>query len=768
MSITRKTHVIGKPFPLIEAQKKLTGKSCYAGDEQLQPDALHARILFSDRPSARFRLQGVEAARNIPGVVVLLTGQDLPATLGYRVEDRELLAQNQVRYAGQPLAIVAAESPEAAEAALQAIEIDYEDTPAVLDMAQALAPDSPLVHPQRTTYPGMDHLNGDPNTNLAHQVTFQRGDIEEGFAATDYILEHTYRASALQHAPLETHGGVAQRLPDGTLFMVLHTQAPFLQRQVIARALNLPPEKVRIISQCVGGSFGSKIHVSIEALLAALALHAQGRQVRLHLTREEEFKGVFMVPPMEARLKMGVTREGQVVALEAEYNWNVGASIDAFLAQMDAIALAGTGPYAIPHVAIHVRGIYTNLLPAAPMRGLSMAHVHWAVEQHMDELAEWLDMDPLAFRRRNVVKGGDLLFPDFIMHANGLEPCSQQAAQAVGLRPEASTSPEDTENEPGGAQRGRGLAMGWSPVIISEECASQAIIQCDSEQRCTVMVDGVDIGQGYYAFVTQVVSFELNIPVEWITVAPTDTANFPPDWIAVYHDLAWTSGKALLQASRELKHQILQRVAQLWDEPITNLDIVEGRIISYASRQDMSLLDLLARGGEDGGPISFQARGIFRPQTSQPHHLLSFTTTGYAAELDVDMETGGVKVLRLAGAADVGHAINPEAVRAHIKGGILQGISTTLLEELRFENGVPVTTDFKQYPIATTADMPQQLMAIVVEVPQMTGPYGARNLSSHVLVGASAAIGNAVYRASGVRIRELPITSQRIYDALHR
>jgi carbon-monoxide dehydrogenase large subunit len=770
--LIRKPHVIGKPFPLIEAQKKLTGMTCYAGDLETLPGMLHARVLFSTRPRARFQLKNLEAARQIPGVVALITGKDHQARMGYTIKDRELLAVEQVAYAGQPLAIVAAETLAIADAALARIEVHYTDLPAVLDIAQALAPDSPAVHPHYQQYPGNDALNARPEQNIAHALTFTRGDTEQAFAQADVILERTYTAAPLQHAPMETHGGMAQAQPDGSITMWMHIQAPFLQRRIIAEALGMRPEQIRIITGCVGGSFGGKIFVSIEALLAAIALHTNGRSVRLLLTREEEFGSVFMAPAMQARIKMAATQTGRLLGIQATYDWNIGASVDASLFHLQAVTLAGTGPYAFPNAEIHTNAIYTNLLPAAPLRGLGIAQIHWAIEQHIAELAEMLYQNPLTMRQWNLIKGGDQLFPNFTMHANGLETCGLQVLNAIKWKP---TRPQQSETPAPPALKsdkkvGRGMALSWSPIILSDQCGSSITLRLDKDNLCDIVIDGVDIGQGLYAFATQLVSFEINIPVEWITVQPTDTAKHPAYWQASYHNLMWSTGHALLKATAQMKQEILRFVGALWNEPITGLDIVDGEVISYASRRKLPLMTLLTEGSGDGTPPPvFEIKAMYRPPNIDgaiDSLLQSFATTAYAAEVEVDETTGGVTILQLAAAVDVGHALNPESVKAQIKGGMIQSVSYTLLEEMVFEDGIPQAVNFCDYPIATTADMPRQLHPIVVEVPQRSGPYGARDLSNHVQAGAAPAIANAIYRAVGVRIRDLPITAQRIYDAL--
>jgi len=768
--ISRKPHVIGKPFPLIEAEKKLTGASCYTDDKLLGPDTLHARILFSERPSARFRLRNLDAARNYPGVAALLSGQDISAHIGHTIADRELLATKQVRYVGQPLAIIAAETPEAAASALALIQVDYEDLPAVLSIDQALTAGSPLVHPHQRDYPGAEMLNADPERNIAHAISFSRGDTMQAFAKADVILERSYTAAHLQHAPLETHGGVAQQQPDGSITMWLHVQAPFLLRDSIAKSLHMDPAQIRIIIGCVGGSFGGKTFVSVEGLLAAIAMHTNGRPVRLLLSREEEFKCVFVSPAMQAHVKMGATKEGHINAIQATYHWDVGGSVDATLLHLQAAVLAGSGPYAIPNADISTDAIYTNLLPAAPLRGMGTAQVHWAIEQHVAELAEILGIDPLTLRQRNLVKGGDRLFPKFIMHANGLQSCGLQAVDAINWQPGAASQNESSPKISEKPGRGKGLAIGWSPIILSDQCGSRVTITFDAKNLCDVIVDGVDIGQGLYAFATQLVSFELNIPTEWITVQPVDTSNYDADWQATYHNLLWSIGHALLMSTADMKHQILTYMSGVWKEPIANLDIVEGEVISYATRRHFPLLDLLEQDANGASQsLSFRATATYRPPNTEgsiDSLVQSFAATAYAAEVQVDEATGGLNILQLAAAADVGHALNPESVKAQIKGAMIQSVSFTLLEEMIFENGVPLSTDFREYPIATTADMPQELHPIVVEVPQQSGPYGARDLSHHVQVGAAPAIANAIYRAVGVRVRDLPITAQRIYDAL--
>lgn len=773
--ISRKTHIIGKPFPLVEAQKKLTGVTCYAGDERISPDMLHARILFSSHSRARFQLDNLEAARQHPGVIALLTGKDFTSNFGLTVADRELLAVDQVRYAGQPLAILAAESLQAATEALSLIEVSYEDLPGVWDIEAARAASSPIVHPNLSSYRGSEFLKADPEHNIAHHRSFSRGDVDAGFENADFIVEHSYSAAHLQHASLETHGGVAQMQPDGNLTLWLHIQAPFIQRETIARALHMAPEHVRIISGCVGGSFGGKIYVSIEALLGAIARHTHGRPVRLVLTREEEFKCTFITPAMRAHLKMGATKDGRLTAIQARYDWNIGSSIDGFLSNMQAITLSGTGPYAIPNADIQTTAFYTNLPPSVPLRNISIAQIHWAIEQHIDELAEKVGMDPLTFRQWNFIKGGDQPFPNFVMHANGLEQSSRKVTKAIEWQPRKSIDDESLNNPTPKSLRGKGLSCGWSPIIFSSQCASQVLIRFNPQELCTVIVDGVDIGQGLYAFVTQIVAFELNFPLEWITVQLTDTHDFPPNWRAIYHDLLWSTGHVLLKATTKLKQQILSYMSEVWEEPISNLDIVEGEAVSYASRRRISLLDLLEKEADsNANPPIFSVTASYHPddcdndQEKLDGKLQSFSSISYAADVEVDAQTGALQIRQFAAAADVGHALNPESVKAQIKGGMIQGISFALLEEMIFDEGVVQTSSFRDYPIATTADTPQQLHPIVIEVPQQSGPYGARDLSNHILVGAAPAIGNAIYQALGIRIRDLPITGQRIYDALQK
>lgn len=776
MNPVRKTQWLGRPFPRIEAGLKVAGGIRYLDDMDFGPDLVYAAIVHSTRPHAR--LVGVDTApaQALEGVLAVLTGRDVPGRLGHALADRPILAHDRVRYVGEPVAVVAAVSPELAVAAAQRVKVTYEDLPGVFDSEKALRPDAPLLHPQVDEYERRAFVHPRAGTNLAHVCRARRGDMEAGWQAASTVLADTYRVAPIQHASMEPHGAVAQCHPDGTITLWASTQAPFVQQATIAQTLGLDPRRLHVRAAAVGGGFGGKSFVSIEALVVLLALALPGRPVKLVLQRAEEFTTTFVRPALLAHVRMGADRHGKLTALEAHYVWDAGASADALIELAWAAALAGTGPYAIPHVDLTSSVVYTNHTPAAPMRGNGMAEVHWAIEQHMDRMAAALGMDPMSFRLRNLIKGGDPVWDGQVMHATGLEQCLRQVAQAV--RWQAAPGKPSSSNR----RRGRGLAVMWSPVLRHMAISATAVVRLEPSpaaeaiQPVVVEVGSLDTGQGFATLVVQLVSSLLGVPPEWVQLQPVDTArsSFPRPGLG--GQLTWSQGNAIVRAVQDLRGRLLSAVARAWDEPPGALDIVEGVIHSHASHRSLSLRQLVQEGVRlaDGSVVRPELRGEGRfepvtPDEAGNGHALGvvhFSTGAQAVEVEVDLETGTIDVLHIASAFDVGHALNPDLVVAQIKGGAMQALSATLFEQVRRADGIPLNVRLSDYHLATILDLPPTIEAVVVEVPQGDGPFGARGVSDHAGVGLAPAIANAVAQATGVRITAMPITPEHVWRAL--
>ena len=773
--VTRKPHIVGRPFPRVDAELKISGRSRYVDDIQFGPDLLHACLVPSTEAHARLLSIDASAAREMPGLVKVLTGRDINARLGLLLKDRTLLAADHVRYVGQPVAVVVAKSRAVAQRAARSVVVEYEKLPATFDVLASLEADAPVVHPDMASYEGLEHVTPTPGTNINDHIQLQWGDLESGWADADTIIEHTYKVGRLYHASLEPHGAVAKMDGDGRITLWASIQRPYIQRTMIAQALGLEPDQLRVIAPCVGGGFGGKVFSCIEAIAVAVAREFQGRPVKLVLNRRGEFACTFMRPGLTAHLKMGVTEDGVITGLKAAYYWNVGASADATIKVVRGAVLAGTGPYRTPNCEVDSYSIYTHESPASPMRGNGTAELHWAIEQHIDRMADAIGMDRLAFRLRNLLKGGDRLYGGRVMHATGLDTCVRGAAEAIEW--------SETRSPSGSKQkvRGKGLAAMWNPVVIMSQSGASAAITLDAEHICTVSVEGVESGQGIYTLAVQIIASELGVPQSWVRFLQVDTDHGSIDWTATSGHLTWSTANAVVEAAQDVKHQVLSFVAQAWNEPVGNLDIIDGNVVSYSPTSDrtLSLADLLSQGVDTAAgeriQTTFEGKGFFQP-TARPAPnvddngfippIIHFSTGAQAVEVEVDVETGAVQVLHMAPAFDVGHALNPDIVRAQIKGGSVQGLSMALLEHIQFANGVPQNRTFQNYRIATIKDTPKRIDPIIVEVPQDDGPYGARGIGEHVLIPSAPAIASAISDALGVYFDELPITAEQIWQAL--
>ncbi len=775
----RKPTIVGRPMVRVEGLLKATGQARYLDDLTFGVEPLYARLVLSQRAHAGVTLD-TSQAEAIPGVVKVLTGRDLTGVIGRYLYDRSVLPLDRARYAGQPLAVVAATTPETAERAARSVQVSYVDLPGVFGLAEALEPQAPLLHPALDHYQRHFTIVPQPGSNIAHESHSHRGDVNAGWSEAAVVVEDVYEAAPMHHMAMEPHGAVALMEADGRITLWASTQAPYLQHQMICQALGLAPERLRVLTAYVGGSFGGKAFVSIEVLAVALAMTTPERPVKLVLPRAEDFSSTFTRPGLIAHLKMGATREGDLTALEAHYDWDAGASADAIIEMIGNTVYTGTGPYRIPHVSIRARAIYTNRAPAAPMRGNGMAELQWALEQHIDRVAHALEIDALAFRLRNCLKGGDALFDGRKMHATGLDICLRRVAKAVHW-PGAPGKPSARHK-----RRGLGVAIGWNPVLdIEQEARSQAraVVRLDADaERGPILLDfnGVDIGQGLHTVAVQLAASTLGAPLAWVRAQPSAESLHPGFEQAPRSQLTWSTGNAVMRAAGALRADILGWVANAWQEAPGNLDIVEGQILSYATHRRLSLLDYIREARNDSAADPkrriLSAEGVFQPDltaaggaTVHPGAppILQIGIGAQAVEVEVDLDTGEVQVLRLVAAFDAGHAINPDIVEAQIRGGAIQGLSAALFEQFVFDADHPLHQTLADYRIATIQDVPASMEALTVEVPQEDGPFGARGVGEHTAIAAAPALANAVYRATGARMRRLPISSESIWLALH-
>lgn len=753
--------VVGTPVPRHDAWDKVLARTAYAADWEM-PGMLVGKVLRSPYPSARIVRLDTTQARSLPGVAAVLTARDVPRnTLWTDVPGQttevgplrakvHVLAEEQVRYQGEPVALVAAESEEAAEEALRAIEVDYEPLPGVFDPLEALGPDAPLVH-------------ADSRSNLLARWSVRTGDVVEGFARADVVVEGTYRTQFVDHAYLEPEAGVAWLDADGVLTIRVATQVIEHFRDV-AEVLGLPHNKVRVIGTYLGGGFGGKEDVTVEVFLGLLAWHTR-RPVKMVWTRQESLLARPKRHPFIMRYRTGALRTGEIVAQEVELVADAGAY--AFLSALVLLyaTTAACGPYRVPHVSVDAKAVYTNNPPTSAMRGFGAMQVVFAYEQQMDRLARELGVDPVELRARNALRKGDRLPIGQVLETHvALPELARRAWDALGpARPPSAPH----------LCVGRGLACNLQPygrIVWLHDWAS-AWVGFEMDGSVVIRTGVPDVGAGQASSLCQVAAEVLGVPVERVSIHISDSALTPLAGTTTATRQLMMSGNAVLRAAAELRDQVLRVAGQLLETPPTALQVEDGEVRAPDGRT-VPLVRVLRECARVGVPRS--AFATYHAPAGDPIDLErgggrvfpDFTYGAHAAEVEVDTETGWVRVRRYVACHDVGQAINPQSVEGQIQGGAVMGMGYALLEKVALDQGNNLTTSFSTYLIPTAVDVPD-VVPVVVESGEGMGPFGARGIGEPPVGPPAAAVANAVYDAVGVRLTELPMWPEVVVRALH-
>jgi CO/xanthine dehydrogenase Mo-binding subunit len=760
--------VVGKPLRRVDALGKAVGSTVYAGDFTM-PRMLHAKVFRSTRPSARILRLDVSAARALPGVVSVLTAEDLPGgqlatdmpgQTGQKQRkgsDAPVLASDRVRFVGEPIALVAAETEALAEDALGLIEIDYEPLPGVFDPLEALKPGAPIVN--------------EPD-NVVATWKINKGDVDEGFAMADVIVENTYRVPFIDHAYIEPEAGVAWVDDQDVINIRVCTQVVEHFRS-IARAVGVPHSKIHIQGTWLGGGFGGKEDVTVEIFLALLA-KATRRPVRLAYTREESILAHSKRHPFVITHRTGVRKSGRITAAEVTMVSNSGAYPYLSPYVLLYATVAAVGPYRVHNLRVNSTSVATNNPFTSAFRGFGAAQAAVAYEQQMDEIAKALDMDPLEVRRINYLQTGDRNATEQeITSAAWLEETATRALEALG-------EPTDPATLPGGDRGvikvGRGFAsylqsygrITWfhdtSRAWVGMELDGTAVIRC-----------GVpDLGAGQVNSLCQIAAEVLGINLDDVTVYSTDSALTPLAGTSTATRQLYMSGNAVHQAAGEVRQVLVDRAQKYFEEPIENIDLADGKaFVKDDPENSLPLSELAAMCAAEGQPLSNLA--LFKapftthlnPDDLQGNIYPDFTFGAHAVEVAVDTETGEITLLKSAACHDVGRAINRAAVVGQIQGGGAQGLGYALMEDVQVKEGYVVTPSFSEYLIPTSCDIPVT-EAIVLESGTGKGPFGAKGIGEPALTPAAPAVANAVARALGVRIYELPLTPDRVLEAVDR
>ena len=769
---------IGKPVKRVDEEEKVMGAAQYVEDLDFGSNLLHAEIIESPYAHALIKRIDTSEAENVPGVLNVVTGKNFPYYFGLYMQDRYIFAQDRVRFVGEQVAAVIARDVTTARKAAELVKVEYEPLPAIFDPFEAVKKDAPLIHPDLGNYSHVPWFFPQGGSNIAHLRKIRKGDIDQGFAEADVILEDTYRIPRYAHCCIELHAAVGLCDYTGRITVWSASQSPHTQRNIFAQVLaplGYKHKDVRVITPYIGGGFGGKAGVTMEILAAALPTVVKGSPVKIHWTREREFYNTYQRLALVAKLKIGAKKDGTITAFDYTIYWDAGAYVEYGANVVNASGLSATGPYRIPNVRIDAYCLYTNLPPGGPYRGFGYSELLFGIESHTTRLANQLGIDPVEFKRKNAIKEGDKLAYGAPMNPNGLLECIDKVAKEVDWgKKEESKDPNKAI--------GKGFSIFWKAPAMPSNASSAAFLKFNEDGSLNILVSAMEIGQGFMTVMTQIAAEILTVPPEKIRVETPDTDRNPYEWQTVASHITWSCGNAVKAAAIDAREQIFAAIKEAYFLEKDTLYLDEETVKCKNDPNFQVLLKdivingiMLEDGTYRGGPIL--GRGIFMPKftsaLSDPetgqggHPNVHYTVGAGAIILEVDKHTGRMKVLKAVEAVDAGKALNPETVKAQVTGGLLQGLATVLYEDMRYdENGKLLNPNFTDYKIPTSMDIPEEVVPIIVEVPQPDGPFGARGMSEHTMIPAAPMVANAVEDAVGVRMKTMPITAERVALAL--
>ena len=753
--------IVGQSVTRVDARAKVTGQALYPGDVTME-GALHAKLLFAGRPHARVKGIDVSAAEALPGVVAVFTAADVPVNeYGLQMPDQPVLCgpgsskldADIVRFVGDQVALVVAETEQAAAQGCALIRVDYEDLPVLTDPLAALEPDAPQLHPHRTLNPEHPELRGEGNLISHHQV--RKGDMKAGWAQAEVVVETDYHTSPQEHAYLQPEAGVAYIDDEGRITVVVAGQWTHEDQHQIAHALDLDPEQVRVIYPAIGGAFGGREDMSVQIVLALAAwrLNQRGvrRPIQITWSRHESIVGHHKRHAMWLHHKWGATREGQLVAAEVRILADGGAYCYTTNKVLGNSVCSCIGPYEIPNVHADVDGVYTNNPPGGAFRGFGAPQALFAAEQQMNKLAEALGMDPVELRLKNLLREESLnamgtSLPGGVSLVQVTEQCARAAGwvetEAGWQRPQADDRRQTTyhaiRNTQHAVHRGLGLAVGYKNVGYSfgyqDNCWAKIELEGAAEiEQATVYIGTAEVGQGAHTVVCQMAAEALELPLDRVRLVPSDTATSPRSAGSVSASrMTFMAGGAIRGAA--------QAAMGAWKRE---------------ERPAVAEFTYLAPPSTPVDPITGHGTPNF-----------AYGYVAQAVEVEVDVETGELRVLRVVCADDVGKAINPKQVTGQIEGGVVQALGWATSENLITAGGRILTPDFSTYLIPTIRDVPDVVDAIIVEWPDPRSAWGLRGMGEMPFLPLAPALTAAVHDATGVWYDELPLTPERVWRGL--
>jgi CO/xanthine dehydrogenase Mo-binding subunit len=759
---------IGRSLPRLESAAKVDGSVEYIYNLRL-PGMLHGKIHRSTVAHGRIVRIDATAALAVEGVHAVITAEDVVKVApnpyyGPAFHDQPVLAVGKVRHIGEPVAIVLATDAHIAEEAADLVSVEYEPLDAVFDEVAAAAPGAPIIHDELKPagmFTDLKYLAGRKGTNIALDTHVRRGDVEQGFAQAAHVFEHTFRTGKVIHATFEPIVSVAEpHHPDG---LTIHTssQSPSFVRSEISRLIGWPENRVRVRTAFLGGGFGAKLYIKLEAMVAVCALLAR-RPVRIALTMDEQFYTITK-HGATVRIKTAVSHDGRMTARQVETFWNGGAYADIGPRVTQKSGFTAAGPYDIEHVVLDNYAVYTNEPPAGALRGFGISQLVWAYERQADIIARALDIDPLEFRRRNALRSGRTHATGTTVYGMEVEAVLDRlAAQMEWHRP--------FDHGSGTVRRGRGIAIGVKACVAPT--TSTAALHVYGDGSCAIHCSTVDMGQASDTTLAQIAAEVLGVGSSSIRVVHADTDVTPYDMATLGSRSTFHMGNAVKRAAEDARDQLLHIAATALDIGVSELECRDGGIVSRRGAR-MTFRDaMLARFQMQAGTIvGFGSYApSYRkpdPETGQSSDITPFWMLGGAgAEIAVDCETGRIEVTKLVNVADVGRAINPASVERQLTGAAIMQLGFTLFEEMVFSDGQVVNASLADYKIPGLLDLPRELTGSFVEVPHRDGPFGAKGVGETGIFSPAPAIANALYDAVGVTTFEMPLTPERVLRAI--
>ncbi len=748
--------VVGRPQVRPDAEAKVTGAAVYSDDIKF-PGMLHARVKRAGVPHAFLRSLDVSKARQLSGVAAVLTAQDIPGenNHGLVVYDWPVLVGvgERVRYVGDAVAIVAAETREIASHALDLIEAAYDLQPVISDPVQARQPETAQLH---------------PSGNLLKHIKVRKGDISAGFSEADILMEHTFHTAITDHAFLEPECSVARLTADGRMEVYVGSQIPYSDRNQVARALGWPEERVHVIGQLVGGGFGGKEDITGQ-IHAALLANATKRPVKLLFDRHESL----LVHPKrhatQIRVKIGAMNDGRLTAIETELYGDTGAYASLGDKVMTRATTHSSGPYDVPHARADCYAMYTNNPPAGAFRGFGVTQSAFAIESMMDMLAEKLGLDPVGIRLMNALRVGSTTNTGQLLRESAgltecLEKVSEQVTLLAGENPYKSWIPAGAPH----ARRAWGIAAGYKNTGLGGGAPDKAGAEVELYQdgSLEVRTSSAELGQGLVTVLQMIVAEEFNTALSDVRVLVMDTDLTPDGGPTTASRQTYVTGNAALYAARTLREAITTTLAERFDHPPENIRFVEGlaQVNGHKVRLGEVVEMMRAEGREPRALYEYWAPAT-QPLGEGGDMHFAFSFAAQAAEVEVDIRTGEVRVLRIVAANDVGKAINPLGLQGQVEGGIMMGLGNALTEQFIVEEGMVVTDRLARYRMPSIVHTPE-IISMIVEHPTHDGPYGAKGVGEIVSIPTTPAITNAIYNAVGVRVDRLPVDQAEIIRQL--